>query len=123
MTQAEFCTTFGHHIPRGHQEDYSDALVEVCRDCGKKLVYNKAKDGTIDNNRYYQEHLRDFAQPRGPTAYIYERFYGKSKDAEAEKDKFYKEREEKRLEAWEFQMKKQGDGAFVKQVKSVVEGK
>jgi hypothetical protein len=57
--------------------DLPDALIEVCVNCGKKVIYNK-RDGNVDDAKYLRDHLRDFAQPFGRTAKIFERIYGKA---------------------------------------------
>ena len=67
-----------------HYHDYetvsenSDGLVEICRECKKRLVTKKAPDsGRIDNKTYLKEHIRDTAQPGGATDKIFRQFYGK----------------------------------------------
>lgn len=56
-----------------------DAVVEVCKECKKRLVTKKDSKGRIDNAAYLKEHVRDTAQPTGTTAKIFKRFYGKPK--------------------------------------------
>jgi hypothetical protein len=66
----------GYHDPiRFH--DYPDAVVEGCKLCNRKLIYNK-HDGRINEAEYYNDHIRDFAQPYGSTRKIFERIYGKA---------------------------------------------
>lgn len=66
-----------------HLHDYEtvgendDAVIEVCKECKKRLVTKKDKKGRIDNIAYLREHQRDTAQPTGPTAKIFQRFHGK----------------------------------------------
>jgi hypothetical protein len=55
-----------------------DAQLEVCKDCGYKKKYNIIS-GRVNNQEYLKDHARDFAQPTGPTAKIFEHFYGKPK--------------------------------------------
>lgn len=68
-----------------HYHDYQrvsenkDGLVEVCKECGKRLITKKDSMGRMDNRAYAKEHIRDIAQPIGSTAKIFERFYGKPK--------------------------------------------
>lgn len=45
--------------------DAEDAQVEVCKACGKKVIYNK-RDGRIDNAKYLRDHYRDFMQRSNP---------------------------------------------------------
>lgn len=52
--------------------------VEVCIICGLKKRYRKVQD-RVDNKAYYEDHLRDFAQPRGKTRGLFNKFYGKQK--------------------------------------------
>lgn len=119
MTRKQaFCALYGHKAKI--LGDYPDAQVEVCTECGKDLIYNKAKDGTIDNRRYYEEHLRDFAQPTGKTAGIFARFYGKPKDTKTEEDAMWDRREEQRMENWRRGMKDTGNEGWAKRMKNVV---
>ncbi len=114
-----FCAQYGHTTKI--LGDYPDALVEVCLDCGSDLIYKKAPDGSMDNGRYYTEHLKDFAQPTGKTAGIYAKFYGKPKpDTKADEDKFWEDRDAQRLEDWERGMKATDNAHFVKKVKNIV---
>ena len=57
----------------------SNAIVEVCVECKKKLVTKQDTRGRIDNKIYLKEHARETAQPVGPTANIFKRIYGKPK--------------------------------------------
>jgi hypothetical protein len=57
--------------------DNPEATVEVCRRCGCKEIYRKV-GGRIDNKKYLKDHLRDFVQPDGPSAKIYEEIYGEA---------------------------------------------
>jgi hypothetical protein len=57
----------------------NDALFEVCSECKKKLTTKKGRDGRIDSEAFRKAHLRDFAQPRGITANIFKKYYGKLK--------------------------------------------
>ena len=78
--------------PKGIVHDYKvsrklpDALIEVCVLCSKKVVYNKGKDGRIDNTKYARAHQRDTAQPFHGSAELFEKLYG-----HAEVIKLYKE--------------------------------
>lgn len=68
-----------------HYHDYQkvsesiDGIVEICRECRKRLITKKGKDERIDNVKYLKEHARDFAQPTGRTSRLFRRFYGKPK--------------------------------------------
>lgn len=56
-------------------KDYPDAVVEVCIECGKKLIYNKV-EGKIDQQRNIRNHIRDTVQPFGTTAPLFRELYG-----------------------------------------------
>ncbi len=59
--------------------DSSEAMVEVCKACKKKLVTKKGRDGRIDNKSWLKEHVADTAQPTGSTAKVFKKLYGKPK--------------------------------------------
>lgn len=42
--------------------DLHDALIEICKLCGKKVVYYK-RDGRINEAKYLRDHRRDVLQP------------------------------------------------------------
>lgn len=65
----------GFHDPIRFREE-TDAVIEGCKLCNKKLIYYK-RDGKINEAEYYYDHIRDFAQPYGSTAKIFDRIYGK----------------------------------------------
>lgn len=65
-----------HNFTTIHSD--SSVQVEVCKQCGYKKKYNKVQ-GRVNNTEYLRDHVRDFAQPTGSTAEIFERFYGKPK--------------------------------------------
>lgn len=113
----KFCEKYGHKTKV--LGDYHDAVVEVCVDCGKDLIYNKASDGTIDNRRYYTEHLRDFAQPTGKTSGIYYKFYGRPK-VEANETAFWENRDAQRVENWERGMKATDNSHWAKKMKNII---
>ena len=51
---------------------------ERCTRCGKIQSYNRTRQGTTDEQRYANEHLRDFLQSSSPKmAKAFEREYGK----------------------------------------------
>ena len=56
-------------------QDLYDALIEICKNCGKKVVYNKV-DGRVDSDKYLRDHLRDTVQPRGRTGKLFLEIYG-----------------------------------------------
>lgn len=56
--------------------DNKEVRKEVCTFCGKRVIYNKAEGERIDNAKYLRDHVRDFCQPYGPTAKVYEEVYG-----------------------------------------------
>lgn len=53
-----------------------EVQVERCRNCGKKVVYNKDTKGNVDNFKYKRDHLRDTLQPFGPTKEMFKKTYG-----------------------------------------------
>jgi len=53
--------------------DNAEVIVEYCQECKKKLITRKDKNGRIDNNKYKEEHKRDFLQ-RGDKLYL--KYYG-----------------------------------------------
>lgn len=55
-----------------------DRQVERCKQCGYTKSYNKVND-RVNNVEYLKDHVKDFAQPTGPTANVFEEVYGKSK--------------------------------------------
>lgn len=52
-----------------------DALIEICENCGKKIVYYK-RNGLIDDRKYARDHKRDLIQPYGKDAKLFYKFYG-----------------------------------------------
>lgn len=44
----------------------SDATVEVCVKCKRRLVTRKDQDGNADQFTWLREHERDFLQPTDP---------------------------------------------------------
>jgi endonuclease I len=57
--------------------DDSKVHVDVCIHCGRKVRYNKDKDGRIDNEKYLKDHKRDFLQRGGRTSKLFEQVYKK----------------------------------------------
>lgn len=67
--------------PNGYHDciqfhNYPDAVIEGCKSCNKKLIYYK-RDGKINEAEYYNDHIKDFCQPYGSTAKIFDKVYGK----------------------------------------------
>ena len=54
----------------------SDALIEVCVFCGKRVIYNKDEKGNLDSKKYVLDHIRDTLQPYGRTAKLFKAIYG-----------------------------------------------
>lgn len=54
----------------------SKTLKETCIFCGRSVYWNKDKFGRLDNKKYQRLHIRDFAQPIGPTSRIFREIYG-----------------------------------------------
>ena len=55
--------------------DLPDAQIEICINCGKKVIYNK-RDNRVDNKKYLRDHIRHFVQPFGKTKRLFYRLYG-----------------------------------------------
>ena len=58
------------------ERNLPDALVVVCHNCGKKVIYSKDKKGDLDNTKYRRDHLRDILQPFGRTEKLFLQIYG-----------------------------------------------
>ena len=54
-------------------EEYPDALLEICTECGHRLVTRIPKEGKFDNKRYRESHRRDFLQPSDKE---FKKYYG-----------------------------------------------
>ena len=79
MKDQSKCTKPGHQLCDFKQiEDYPDAVVEVCINCGKKVIYNR-RDGKIDEKQYLFDHKRDFLQRKGKDKKLFEKIYGNAK--------------------------------------------
>lgn len=50
--------------------------IEVCVNCGKKVVYNKDPRGRVDKSKYLRDHIRDTVQPYGKTERLFFEIYG-----------------------------------------------
>ncbi len=48
---------------------------EVCQICNRKFRWNKLNKGRIDNKKYLEAHVRNFAQKNGITKRIYHKIY------------------------------------------------
>lgn len=62
----------------------NDLQIESCRFCHRFVRYNIV-NGDMDNERYRLDHIRDFCQPFGRTALVYEQVYGREKIEELRK--------------------------------------
>ena len=49
--------------------------VEVCTLCGDFKGY-RLVDGKMDNEKYHEDHLRDFCQPYGSTSTLFRELHG-----------------------------------------------
>lgn len=56
--------------------DLLDALIEVCVNCGKRVVYFKKSRGRINNQKYLRDHIRHTVQPFGKTSKLFMQIYG-----------------------------------------------
>lgn len=48
---------------------------ERCSLCGIRKRYNKGWRGRMKNTEYLRDHVRNFAQPHGPTKRIFRKIY------------------------------------------------
>ena len=71
--------------------NYPDAQVEICTNCGKKVIYNK-RDGLLDNRKYLKDHIRHTLQPHGRTRELFMKVYGQ-KAIDYEKQFHYKQKD------------------------------
>lgn len=61
------CKKYGCNLQ--HQQDHHDAIVQFCKDCGKKYIFNKASDGTFDKRAYGKANKRATIQPTDKQAW------------------------------------------------------
>jgi hypothetical protein len=52
---------------------------EMCKLCGERFRWNKGYKGRTNNTEYLKAHVRNFAQPDGATAMVYNRIYAPEK--------------------------------------------
>lgn len=78
-----------------------DAIIEACVLCSEKRIYNKGKDGRIDNTAYLRHHLRSSIQPFGRTHKLFEKVYGIDKAKKEYEFHRNKKSKEKDREEWE----------------------
>ena len=50
--------------------------VDVCIHCGRKVRFNKDKEGNVDDRKFMKEHRRDFLQRVGNDADLFKKVYG-----------------------------------------------
>lgn len=62
----KLCKQYGCNLQ--NQKEYSDAIVQICEDCGKKYVFNKV-DGSIDTDKYRIANKRALIQPSDKRAW------------------------------------------------------
>lgn len=74
------------------ERDLTDALVVVCHNCGKRVVYHKDRKGNLDDTKYQRDHLRDILQPFGRTKKLFLQIYGEEWIKEVKK-KFPKKKD------------------------------
>lgn len=83
MRPVRYGTRFGCRFGQPH--DYASihetpALkVEVCRICGDRRRWPKGAGGRIASPEYLVAHVRQFAQPNGPTRRVFNKLYRKEK--------------------------------------------
>lgn len=61
-------------------KETDEVIIEVCRECKRKLKTIKGKSGRTDNKKYLEEHMRDFCQREGNTKGIFKKYYGKGNE-------------------------------------------
>lgn len=67
------------HDLRIIKEDHR-GILEVCRECKKKVKTKKGSDSRINNKQYLKTHIRDTAQPHGRTGKVFKKLYGEPED-------------------------------------------
>lgn len=80
------CNELGLHDFVKIKETQS-GFVDRCHRCGKRENYSRTTQGRIDNNRYRDNHLRDFLQPYGTQEKLYRRVYGEPEKIPEKKSK------------------------------------
>ena len=75
--------------------DNEQVLIERCKNCGKKVIYNKEikefyknekgeiiikRGNKIDDDKYLRDHKRDILQPFGRDRELHKNIYGNIKD-------------------------------------------
>lgn len=62
-----------NRLPHDYKYLYENPAVKVeqCSICGDIVKFQKDNAGRIDNDRYLEAHIRNFAQSTGPTAEVY----------------------------------------------------
>jgi len=81
--------------------DTAEVLIDICVECKEKFIYKKCRhSGRIDNDRYREDHARDFLQ-RGTK--LYAKYWPDRKPQKIER-----EFPEKRVEKPRRRMSKQG---------------
>lgn len=62
-----------HDLKILHEND--EVKYEVCILCNKKFKWNKGYKNRIDNKEYLKVHVRNLAQPTGPTKRVFYKTY------------------------------------------------
>ena len=52
-------------------KDIKSAKWEKCMICGERKRWGKGNKGRVDNSEYLKAHVREFAQPNGPTKRVF----------------------------------------------------
>lgn len=77
IPEEAYCNKGSYNLHDFYQVgDYEDAVIDRCRACKTRVIYNK-KDGKIDNNRYGRYHYKDILQPSGEMSKLFYEIYGK----------------------------------------------
>jgi hypothetical protein len=69
--------TCKNKLPHDYKPLYENPAVkvELCAICDDKISFTKDRQGRVDNNKYLDAHIRNFAQPTGRTAKLYYSIY------------------------------------------------
>lgn len=62
-------------VPSERYKDEVSHVVDVCTLCGEYKSY-RLIDGKMDNDRYFEDHLREFCQPYGATHDLFLELHG-----------------------------------------------
>lgn len=79
----------------------SEAQVEICENCGKKVCYYKDEKGRVDNTKYVRDHIRDYIQPYGKNDNLFRKIYGEQPTHDLEEENSRKKTPDQVQQTWE----------------------